>query len=134
MGRTGTLIIVRKRGQGAAISADQKPSLRQHVQATTDWWYQQEHPFLTQERQEEICAVWAARAAEHAQDVSHNDCADDAVLPLMVAYEVLFTALERTELSFEDFSLEIRAALRGVAGDCEAVSLHSALDFLRGAQ
>jgi len=132
VGRAGTLLIVRKRGHGTAISADKKPCLRQHVQVTTDWWYQQEHPLLTAERREDICTAWTLRAMEHAQATCHNSGGETAALPLSVAYEVLFTPLERTELSYEDFSLEIRAALGG--GDSKDLSLHSALEFLRGAQ
>mmetsp|Transcript_10334 Transcript_10334/g.17335 ORF Transcript_10334/g.17335 Transcript_10334/m.17335 type:complete len:323 (-) Transcript_10334:250-1218(-) len=104
--------------------------VEQHVSHVMDWWYQQEVPFLTAERERQIRTAWAVRQGAHGVHTS---------LPLRFAFETLFSPLERTELHYEDFVddlLGFCSKAGHVAPSIEhtGLTLAMALDFLRATQ
>jgi hypothetical protein len=124
-----------RRRSGCAREPDLE-ALRARIDNVVDWWYREQSPLLTRARKEEIHAAWTACARKTAQaDVYLEGVA----LPLHAAFEILLTAEERTELSFEDFLGDLCPFLSAYGGTSDdegptLVTLHQALEFLENVQ
>ena len=130
-GESASFCRVRRRGGGAR--EPDLAMLRAHIDNVTDWWYQEQAPLLTRERRAEIDLVWSL-AATHT-----TDGAEGLSLPLRAAFEILLTAEERTEVSYDDFLGDLLPFLRGYGLAQEGpppsmITLHQGLEFLEHAQ
>ena len=77
-----------------------------------DQWYTQENPLLTTRREQQLRDAWADALARglggaSAAAVGHRG----GVLPLAVAYELVLTAEERTEITLPEFEEDIATFL-----------------------
>jgi hypothetical protein len=125
-------------------------AVRQHLQTTVDWWYQQEDPLLTSEREVQLREAWSAASAglRSRNDGLHGDVlhlpADH--LPLGVAYQIIFTDDERTEIDLDGFVSDVsalaaaepqNAGARTTASpeqEVRSISLDQALAYLQAEQ
>eukprot|EP00965_Chrysotila_dentata_P123199 4072659-Pleurochrysis_carterae.AAC.5 len=136
-GRGATLITIRAHAAEAfTLDAACVNVVTAHVQRTADWWYQRADPFLTPEREAHVRAAWAQCAAAAAA-TTLVDCTLDGETPLPIddVYGLVFTPLERTELSLHDFTEDIRefcATHEGGGGD--RINLDTTLRYLQQAQ
>lgn len=126
--------IVRKNRPGAvceAVTSDAVNALLCHTQEVLDRWYTQENPLLTPGREEELRTIWARTVSEQeARDEARSDA-----LPIDVAYRIMLTPRERTEITFEEFTCDVLPFLsNNKDAHVSSIKLDEALAYLKEEQ
>ena len=119
VGAPSSVCIMRKRlaasedgdgGGGGGSLPSARAVVAEHLQAVSDWWYQQEAPMLTADREAELREAWSAAMRQLRSSVASAVGATPPTppppcdsLPLALAFEVLFTPSERAEIGFDGF-------------------------------
>ena len=140
-GSPASICFLHKHAGGECLAQPQ--AVARHMQNVVDWWYKQEDPLLTTERELQVREAWsAAMATKNASWTAHSDISPMAPplaadhLPLPTAFEVLFTAAEREEIGFDGFLSDLESLVgRGADGAMpHSLSLEDALTYLRSEQ
>ncbi|KAL1504679.1 hypothetical protein AB1Y20_008459 [Prymnesium parvum] len=113
-------------------------ALATHIDRTLDWWYTQEVPLLTKEREQQICLEWDRKLENLNRNAfgpahSLNAC----TLSLQSAFEVLLSDEERTEVQYEDFTQDLVYFFKERFGReelPERISLQEGLAYLEHSQ
>ena len=94
-----------------------------------DQWYREEAPLMTAERAQQLRTDWAAalaaRRADSGRDAGAAEPAADGPLPLTVAWEVMLSADERSELPLDDFAADVAPFLAEPLVDAAASLDHA---------
>jgi len=106
-GDPASICTISRRGDGGPC---QEEVVSKHVDQILDWWYTQQRPMLTADREQQIRDAWTASVPNDGCEQDGADL-DSIRLPLHRAFILLFTAEERVELDMHDFVEDILAHL-----------------------
>ena len=112
-------------GDRVAGDPPRREAVSKHVQRVLDWWYTQEEPLLTAEREERLVESWAQASISLRHAVSARTSTSPAAdlpaadlpasvlpaghLPMPLAFRVLFTEAEQAEIGYEAFVSDLAA-------------------------